>query len=73
MLSKDVFWNSKNVMVYDSYISGEYLGWNVESKLANPQTSMLIFCNLQICAVKGKATYLLWIDCTDILNKYVDL
>ena len=32
-------------MVYDSYISGEYLGWNVESKLANPQTSMLIFCN----------------------------
>ena len=32
-------------MVYDSYISGEYLGWNVESKLANSQTSMLIFCN----------------------------
>ena len=27
----------------------------------------------QIRAVKGKATYLLWIDCTDILNKSVDL
>ena len=45
LLSKDAFWNSKNVTLYDSYISGEYLGWNVESKLANPQTSMLILCN----------------------------
>ena len=26
MLSKDAFWNSENVTVYDSYISGEYLG-----------------------------------------------
>ena len=22
------FWNSRNITVYDSYISGEYLGWN---------------------------------------------
>ena len=28
MLSKDAFWNSENVTVYDSFISGEYLGWN---------------------------------------------
>ena len=28
MLSKDAFWNSENITVYDSYISGEYLGWN---------------------------------------------
>ena len=27
-LSKDAFWNSENVAVYDSFISGEYLGWN---------------------------------------------
>ncbi len=27
----------------------------------------------QVRAVKGKATYLLWIDCTNILNKSVDL
>ncbi len=25
MLSKDAFWNSENVTVYDSFISGEYL------------------------------------------------
>ena len=28
LLSKDAFWNSENVTVYDSFISGEYLGWN---------------------------------------------
>jgi hypothetical protein len=28
MLTKDAFWNSENVTVYDSFISGEYLGWN---------------------------------------------
>jgi hypothetical protein len=26
LLSKDAFWNSENVTVYDSFISGEYLG-----------------------------------------------
>ncbi|MCR4991155.1 MAG: DUF3737 family protein, partial [Lachnospiraceae bacterium] len=30
LLSKDAFWNTKNVTVYDSFISGEYLGWNSE-------------------------------------------
>lgn len=25
--SKDAFWNSENVTVYDSTIEGEYLGW----------------------------------------------
>ena len=28
MLSKDAFWNADNVTVFDSFISGEYLGWN---------------------------------------------
>ena len=28
MLSKDSFWNTENVTVYDSLIIGEYLGWN---------------------------------------------
>ena len=30
-LSKDAFWNSENVTVYDSFISGEYLGWNARN------------------------------------------
>ena len=28
LLSKDAFWNTGNVTIYDSYICGEYLGWN---------------------------------------------
>ncbi len=28
LITKDAFWNSENVTVYDSLISGEYLGWN---------------------------------------------
>ena len=31
MLSKDAFWNSNHVTVYDSFISGEYLGWNARN------------------------------------------
>ena len=31
MLTKDAFWNSENVAVYDSFISGEYLGWNARN------------------------------------------
>ena len=31
MLSKDAFWNSENVTVYDSFIAGEYLGWNAKN------------------------------------------
>ena len=31
MLSKDSFWNSVNMTVYDSFISGEYLGWNARN------------------------------------------
>lgn len=27
-LSKDAFWNTDNVIIQDSYILGEYLGWN---------------------------------------------
>ncbi len=28
MLSRDAFWNCEDVTVYDSFIAGEYLGWN---------------------------------------------
>ena len=28
LLSKDSFWNTEDVLVEDSYIAGEYLGWN---------------------------------------------
>ena len=28
LLTKDAFWNSSDITVYDSFISGEYLGWN---------------------------------------------
>ncbi len=31
MLSKDAFWNSEHVTVRDSFISGEYLGWNARN------------------------------------------
>lgn len=30
-LSKDAFWNSENVTVYDPFILGEYLGWNAKN------------------------------------------
>ena len=32
MLTKDAFWNSENVTVYDSLLSGEYLGWNAKNR-----------------------------------------
>ncbi|MBQ6660429.1 MAG: DUF3737 family protein [Lachnospiraceae bacterium] len=28
LLTKDAFWNSEDITVYGSFISGEYLGWN---------------------------------------------
>lgn len=28
LLSKDAFWNAEDVVIYDSFISGEYFGWN---------------------------------------------
>ncbi len=31
LLTKDAFWNSENVTVYDSFLSGEYLGWNAKN------------------------------------------
>ena len=31
LLSKDSFWNCRNVTVYDSFISGEYLCWNARN------------------------------------------
>ena len=44
MLSKDAFWNTNNVTVYDSYISGEYLGWNSKN---------LTFINCTIESLQG--------------------
>jgi hypothetical protein len=29
--TKDAFWHSKNVTVYDSFVKGEYLGWYSEN------------------------------------------
>lgn len=40
MLTKDAFWNSENVTVYDSLLSGEYLGWNAKNL-------MLIGCTVE--------------------------
>ena len=31
LLTKDAFWNSEDITVYDSFISGEYLGWNAKN------------------------------------------
>ena len=44
LISKDAFWNCKNVTVYDSYINGEYLGWN---------SSDLTFINCTIESLQG--------------------
>ena len=30
-MTKDAFWNCRNITVRDSYICGEYLGWNSEN------------------------------------------
>ena len=44
LMTKDAFWNCRNVTVYDSYISGEYLGWN---------SSDLTFINCTIESSQG--------------------
>lgn len=44
LLSKDAFWNSENVTVYDSFISGEYLAWN---------TKNITFVNCTIESLQG--------------------
>ena len=44
MVSKDSFWNCENVTVYDSFITGEYLGWNSKN---------LTFVNCTIESLQG--------------------
>lgn len=44
ILSKDAFWNTENVTVRNSIISGEYLGWNSKN---------LTFENCQIESLQG--------------------
>ncbi len=44
LMSKDAFWNCRDVSIYDSYISGEYLGWNSEN---------LTFVNCRIESLQG--------------------
>ena len=44
LITKDSFWNSENVTVYDSYITGEYLGWNSKN---------LTFINCTIESLQG--------------------
>ncbi|QWA32818.1 DUF3737 family protein [Lacticaseibacillus paracasei subsp. paracasei] len=31
LVAKDAFWNCENVTIYDSTISGNYLGWNAKT------------------------------------------
>ncbi len=44
LLSKDAFWNCENVVVRDSFISGEYIGWNSRN---------LTFINCTIQSLQG--------------------
>jgi len=44
MLSKDAFWNCENVLVSDSFITGEYIGWNSHN---------LTFVNCTIESLQG--------------------
>ncbi|MBR6920887.1 MAG: DUF3737 family protein, partial [Clostridia bacterium] len=44
LITKDAFWNGENVTVYDSFISGEYLGWNSKN---------LTFVNCTIESLQG--------------------
>lgn len=55
LLTKDAFWNSENVAVYDSFISGEYLGWNSRD---------LTFVNCTIGSLQG----LCYIDRLKMVN-----
>ena len=48
--SKDSFWNCENVEIYDSYICGEYLGWNSKNlKFVN----CVIESNQGLCYIDG--------------------
>ena len=44
LISKDAFWNCTDVTVYDTYICGEYLGWN---------SKRLTFINCTIESLQG--------------------
>ena len=44
LISKDAFWNCRNVKVRDTFISGEYLGWKSEN---------LVFENCTIESLQG--------------------
>ena len=43
-MSKDAFWNAEKITVYDTYISGEYIGWNSKN---------LTFINCTIESLQG--------------------
>ena len=68
--TKDAFWHSKNVTVYDSTINGEYLGWYSENL-------RLVRCRISgtqpLCYCKG----LVLEDCTmenaDLSFEYSDV
>ena len=49
MISKDAFWNAENVVIEDSYIIGEYFGWNAKNiKLINCTVESLQgFCYIE--------------------------
>lgn len=50
LLSKDAFWNAKNVTVEDSVVTGEYLAWNSENVTFK---NCVIESHQALCYAKG--------------------
>ena len=70
LLTKDAFWNSENVTVYDSFLSGEYLGWNAKNL-------RLVNCTIEslqgLCYIEGLVLENCKLIHTDLAFEYSDL
>lgn len=70
LLTKDAFWNSENVTVYDSFLSGEYLGWNAKNL-------RLVNCTIEslqgLCYVEGLVLENCKLIHTDLAFEYSDI
>lgn len=67
IISKDAFWNCENVTVYDSLISGEYLGWNSRNlKFVN----CTIESDQGLCYVEGLTLENCVLSGTDLAFEY---
>src|SRR5699024_6804253 len=68
--TKDAFWHSKNVTVYDSIIKGEYLAWYSENL-------KLVRCKIigtqPLCYAKGLVLEDCEMDGTDLAFEYSDV